>query len=59
MDECNCPTPLKTQPRRMEGQTDCKDRLFFSECTSTQYEEIVAISYSKLQSFEIAEIHNQ
>jgi hypothetical protein len=34
------------------------DRLFFNECISTQYKGILTISSSKLQSFEIAEIHN-
>jgi hypothetical protein len=38
MDQSNYPTPLKAQARRREeGQIDCKDRLFFNECISTQY----------------------
>jgi hypothetical protein len=59
MDQSNYPTPLKAQARRREeGQIDCRDRLFFHECISTQYKGILTISSSKLQSFEIAEIHN-
>jgi hypothetical protein len=59
MDQSNYPTPLKAQARRREeGQIDCKDRLSFNECIRTQYKGILAMSSSKLQSFEIAEIHN-
>jgi hypothetical protein len=59
MDQSNYPAPLKAQARRREeGQIDCKDRLFFNECISTQYKGILTISSSKLQSFEIVEIQN-
>jgi hypothetical protein len=59
MNQSNYPTPLKAQARRREeGQIDCKYRLFFNGCINTQYKGILTISSSKLQSFEIAEIHN-